>query len=60
MNTNSEDYDSTAIQQVIRIARIQRDAAMGDLIGGACAATLHAIAVAASRLRALVMGRAHA
>ena len=47
-------------EQMIRNARVERDVAVGNMIGTACAATLHAIAAAASRLRALVMGRSHA
>jgi hypothetical protein len=54
------DQDYEAIQKVIRRARIQRDVALGGLIGDACALAWRAITGASARLQARVIGGSHA
>ena len=49
MDNGNEDPKYDAIQDLIGRARIERDVALGEAIGQACAMAWHAIAVAADR-----------
>jgi hypothetical protein len=49
-----------SMEALIRRARVERDVALGDAIGEACALAWRAFTITGMRLRALVARRGHA